>query len=97
MHDNNVSSTLHITLEVIILPQFRAFDKVVSMQVKIWQFFALSYAAFILQRQRNIEVIGGITNINKTKTYSLNQTNSTQVDNVKHYINMNITLAESEG
>ena len=67
------------------------------MQVKIWQFFALCYAAFILQRQGNTDVIGGIININKTKKYSLNQTNSTQVDNVKHYINMNITLAESEG
>jgi hypothetical protein len=84
-------------MEVMILLQSRVFDKVVSMQVKIWQFFAVSYVAFILQLQINMEVVGGITNINRAKSYPLNQTNATQVDIIKDYMNMNITLPASEG
>ena len=67
------------------------------MQVKIWQFFAVSYIAFLLQLQENMEVVGGIININKTRSYPLNHTNTTQVGNIKKYINLNITFAESEG
>jgi hypothetical protein len=84
-------------MEVMILLQSRVFDKVVSMQVKIWQFFTVSYVAFILQLQTSMEVVEGITNINKAKSYPLNQTNATQVDIIKDYINMNITLPASEG
>ena len=84
-------------MEVMILLQSRVFDKVVSMQVKIWQFFTVSYVAFILQLQTNMVVVGGITNINKAKSYPLNQTNATQVDIIKDYMNMNITLLASEG
>ena len=84
-------------MEVMILLQSRVFDKVVSMQVKIWQFFTVSYVAFILQLQTNMVVVGGITNINKAKSYPLNQTNATQVDIIKDYMNMNITLPASEG